>query len=211
MTWHAEDMRTVTTEVLPAVPLRLRSKALLDDDAYFAFCMENPDIGFERMPNGDIVVGSPAGGKSDYRSALVAGQLWLWTKRKRNGGSFGSSIEFILPTRAALSPAAAWVSKKRLDPISDEAFEKFLRVAPEFVVEVLSPSDRLRVAQAKMRMWIAGGVDLAWLIDGQHQTVYIYRRGQAKPEKRQGLLKLAGEGPVAGFTLDLREIWRGRP
>lgn len=138
-------------------------------------------------------------------------QLKAWAKRKRTGGAFGSSIEFILPTRAALSPDAAWVSKKRLDPISEDAFDEFVKVVPEFVVEVLSPSDRMRVAQAKMRLWLAGGVDLAWLIDGKRETVHIYRQGQAAPEKRPELTKLAGEGPVAGFVLNLKEVWRGRP
>lgn len=58
------EMRTVTIEAFPAVPLRLRSKALLDDDAYFEFCMKNPDIGFERMPNGEIVVVSQVGNRT---------------------------------------------------------------------------------------------------------------------------------------------------
>jgi Uma2 family endonuclease len=73
----------------------------------------------------------------------------------------------------------------------------------------MSPSDRRREAQAKMQDWIAGGVDLGWLIDGDNKTVHIYRRGQAKPEKVAGEKRLAGEGPVSGFTLNLNNVWRG--
>jgi len=49
---------------------------------------------------------------------------------------------------------------------------------------------------------------LAWLIDGDARAVWIYRPGKA-PEKRTGITKLAGEGPVQGFVLDLKEIWAG--
>jgi Uma2 family endonuclease len=76
------------------------------------------------------------------------------------------------------------------------------------LIEVRSPSDRLTTAKAKMERWIANGVELAWLIDGDAKTVYIYEKD--KPvETRRGILKLAGKGPVKGFTLQLRTIWDG--
>ena len=59
-----------------------------------------------------------------------------------------------------------------------------------------------------MQDWMANGVQLSWLIDGDNQTVYIYRAGQ-DAEMRTGILSLAGEGPMAGFELDLTEIWAG--
>ena len=60
-----------------------------------------------------------------------------------------------------------------------------------------------------MREWMRGGVELAWLIDGDEKTVYVYRAGQNEPEKTPGITKLAGEGSVAGFELDLTGIWAG--
>ena len=54
-----------------------------------------------------------------------------------------------------------------------------------------------------------GGVELGWLIDADLKTVYIYRAGQAEPEKRTGIRKVKGEGPVVGFELDLTDIWAG--
>jgi Uma2 family endonuclease len=58
-----------------------------------------------------------------------------------------------------------------------------------------------------MEQWIANGVKLGWLIDADHETVYIYRNGEV--EERRGIQKLAGEGPVKGFVLNLRTIWQG--
>lgn len=49
---------------------------------------------------------------------------------------------------------------------------------------------------------------LSWLIDGDAQTVYVYRKGHA-PKIHRGIAKLAGDGPVAGFLLQLSTIRKG--
>jgi Uma2 family endonuclease len=148
------------------------------------------------------------GGESDYRSAEIAFALKLWSKQDGRGKSFGSSVQFFLPDGSGLSPDAAWVSNESLNRLSKQQRKKFLCLAPEFVVEVLSPSDNLTDARGKMEVWIANGVQLAWLIDGDAETVYIYRQGHP-PKTRRHLKVLAGEGPVAGFVLNLAPIWEG--
>jgi Uma2 family endonuclease len=135
--------------------------------------------------------------------------LQSWAKLDARGRVFDSSAEFILPTGAARSPDASWVSNAKLRRLSKKQLKKFPPLCPEFVVEVTSPIDRLGAAKGKMAEWIAGGVELGWLIDGDRQTIYIYRAGRKQPEKRVGIESLAGEGPVAGFELDLTEIWEG--
>ena len=181
----------------------------MSDDEYYAFCMANPDVRFERTSQGEIIIVPPAGGESDYQSADLVIQLGAWAKRDRRGKTFGSSAEFILPTTAALSPDAAWVSNARLSTLSKEQRRKFLAVCPEFIVEVMSPSDRLKPAMEKMQEWMRAGVELAWLLDADAQTVYIYRAGNTEPDQRTGIPRLSGEGPVAGFELDLTDIWAG--
>src|SRR5207253_4943005 len=121
------------------------------------------------------------------------------------GKAFGASVEFILPTGAALSPDAAWVSNSRISKLSKEQRRKFPPVCPEFVVEVMSPSDRLRPAKEKMEEWMGAGVELGWLIDADKRTVYVYRTSRQGLETQTGILKIEGEGPVAGFELDLTD------
>lgn len=72
----------------------------------------------------------------------------------------------------------------------------------------MSPSDNLKSAKAKMEVWIANGVRLGWLIDADHQTVYVYRRDRPARALR-GIQELAGEGPVEGCVLRLGRIWQG--
>jgi Uma2 family endonuclease len=192
---------------LPA-RLALNPERAMNDDEYFDLCMTNPDIWIERNERGELCISPPVGAEASYRMTLVGVGPSNWAKRDGRGKAFGPSTEFILPTGAALSPDAAWISNNRLSQFSKEQRRKFLHVAPEFIVEVMSPSDRLSAANEKMQMWIRGGVELAWLIDGDSQTVYLYR-AHGESESRSGISRLAGEGPVAGFELHLTDIWAG--
>jgi Uma2 family endonuclease len=82
-----------------------------------------------------------------------------------------------------------------------------MRICPDFVVELTSPTDRLIRVQKKMREWIENGAQLGWLLDADTCTAYIYRPGQ-EPETVAQPERLEGEGPVAGFVLELRRIWK---
>ena len=180
----------------------------LTDDEYFEFCAANPNLRIERTAKGEIVIVPPAGGESSCNSLETSSQLRYWARKDGRGRAFDSSAEFLLPDGSALSPDAAWVSNRLLATLTKQQRRKFMPVCPEFIVEVMSPSDRPRAAQAKMEQWIANGAQLGWLIDGDAKTVYVYTL--ARPvEQRSGILELAGEGPVEGFILDLQDIWAG--
>jgi Uma2 family endonuclease len=186
----------------------VRNGAEFSDKAYLEFCDANPDLRVERSAKGEIVIVPPAGFESDYCGAKAVAQLVRWAERNGRGIAFGPTAQFFLPDGSALSPDAGWVSKQSLERMSPEERKKFPYLAPEFVIEVLSPSDRLNKAKKKMEQWIANGVQLGWLIDGDAQTVYIYQPNQTV-ETRKGILKLAGRGPVKGFVLQMRGIWDG--
>ena len=181
----------------------------MDDDEFYEFCQAHPNLRIERTALGEIEVMAPAGGESSYRSGEAYGQLRSWARRTGTGKSFDSSAEFILPDRSALAPDAAWVSNASLSKLSLRDRKKFLKLVPDFVVEVMSPSDRLPAVKNKMELWRRNGVELGWLIDGDAKCVYVYRRGQNKFEKVSGAAGISGEGPVAGFELDLTDIWAG--
>lgn len=201
-------MPVVTLPGHERVKLVFESEEKLSEQEYLAFCEANPDVRVERTAEGEIIIVPPAGGEGAYRSGKAFSQLDQWTEVDGRGRAFDSSVEFMLPDGSALSPDASWVSNESLDKLSWEQRREFLRLSPEFVIEVMSPSDRLKPAKGKMEDWIANGVQLAWLIDGDHETVYVYRKGRAVVT-RKGLREIAGEGPVNGFVLRLASIWRG--
>ena len=76
------------------------------------------------------------------------------------------------------------------------------RVAP---LELRSPSDSLKMLQAKVREYMENGARLGWLIDPQNKVVEIYRPNQ-DVEIIQSPKTLSGEDVLPGFTLDLSEI-----
>jgi Uma2 family endonuclease len=138
----------------------------------------------------------------------LSSQLDTWATRDGRGIAVDSSTDYFLPNGAARKPDASWVLKSRLARFSNEEKRKFLHLCPDFVVELKSPSDRLTRLKAKMEEWIENGAKLAWLIDPDTRTVYIYRP-ETKTEELKDADSVAGEGAVAGFVLDLAPIWQG--
>jgi Uma2 family endonuclease len=201
-------MQVVALPSPVAVKLSDYSGEKFSDAAYLAFCRANPNLRIERTAEGEILIVPPAGFESSYRSLEVAAQLREWTEKDGRGKASDSSAQFMLADGSALSPDAAWVSNTSLRSVSREKRKEFLPLCPEFVVEVMSPTDRLKKAKEKMEQWIANGAQLAWLIDGDAQIVYVYRKGHA-PKIHRGIAKLAGDGPITGFVLQLSAIWKG--
>jgi Uma2 family endonuclease len=195
-------------QALPGT-LKLNPELHMGDDEFYDFCVANPDVRFERTAEGEIIIVPPAGYESDHRNTTVLEQFAPWARRDGRGRASGPTAAFILPTGAAFSPDAAWVSNRQLSQVPKDQRQKFPRLCPEFVIEVMSPTDHLKAAQKKMQEWMRAGVELGRLIDADQRTVYIYRAGESGPKTREGIKKLAGEGPVVGFVLDLTNIWAG--
>lgn len=61
-----------------------------------------------------------------------------------------------------------------------EARRHFPRMAPDLVVEVLSPTDRASEVMAKVAMYQEAGVPLIWLVDPEAQTVTVLATNQAQ-------------------------------
>ncbi len=82
----------------------------------------------------------------------------------------------------------------------------FWHLCPDFVIEVKSAIDRLKPLQKKMLEHLEQGAQLGWLLDPESKTVEVYR-SNGTVEKRTNVSKLKGEGPMAGFVLDLIYVW----
>jgi Uma2 family endonuclease len=189
-------------------PMAIQWASALTDEQYFRFCADNPDLRIERNAGGDILIMPPVGGESSFQNSELTGELRSWARKDGRGRSFDSSVEYFLPSGAAYSPDASWVLRSRLDKLSKDEKRKFLHLCPDFVVELKSPSDRLSKLKSKMCEWIENGAQLGWLMDPDHRTVYIYRPGR-EPEQLINLERVTGEDPVAGFVLELADIWAG--
>jgi Uma2 family endonuclease len=104
------------------------------------------------------------------------------------------------------SPDAAWLSWPRWNSLSPKERNRFGHVVPDFIVELRSESDNLRELQEKMRMWIANGVELAWLVIPERRAVEVYRAGE-EPQVFENPTSVMGTGPVSEFCLVMDRVW----
>lgn len=80
-------------------------------------------------------------------------------------------------------------------------------LCPEFVVEVMSPSDRLTKSREKMREYIANGAKLGWLIDRENRAAYVYRPNETDPKPLDDPQTLSGDPELPGFAADLSRVF----
>ncbi|MFN6519187.1 MAG: Uma2 family endonuclease [Nostoc sp. CreGUA01] len=195
----------VVTEIVPIV-LQLQPAIALTDDQFYDFCQLNPDFRIERNAAGELVIMPPTGSETDERNFDVIVQLGIWTKQDGTGVGFGSSGGFTLPNGAVRSPDAAWIKRTRWEAIPAQLRKKFAPICPEFVIELRSESDNLRILQHKMQEYIDNGTQLGWLIDRKQRQVFIYRPN-TKVEVLDNPKILCGEPLLPGFVLDLSQVW----
>ena len=105
-----------------------------------------------------------------------------------------------------LSPDASWIAWENWNALSPDDRRGFARICPDFVVELLSPTDRLTDTMRKMEHWLEAGAKLGWLIAPGTESVYIFEPGQpVRPVV--GFDQELVAGPVLpGFKLELRRL-----
>ena len=191
-----------------ALMVRVRSGLRVSDKAFWRLCCDNPDLRMERTARGELIVMAPAGSETGFRNADLSGQLWAWNRDAKLGYCFDSSAGYKLPDGSTLSPDASWIAKERWEAVPAESKEKFAPICPDFVAELMSPSDELPKVRDKLRDFVNQGARLGWLIAPKTGLVEIYRPGRPV-EALTRPHSLDGEDVLPGFVLYLRDILPG--
>jgi Uma2 family endonuclease len=126
------------------------------DEQFYQLCRKNPEIKFERNARGEIVIMSPTGGKNGNRNAEIMIKFGIWNRQTQLGTLFDSSTCFRLPDGGGgdRSPEVAWIRQERWDTLTPEQKQKIPPIAPNFVLELMSPTDNLKVAPDKMKEYM---------------------------------------------------------
>jgi Uma2 family endonuclease len=193
-------------EVLEPIRVHTSPVMKMDDEQFFQFCQINKELRLERTAEGDIVIMSPESASSGIGNARLIYYFVDWADKNGSGEVFGSSTGFILPNGATRSPDIAWVHNERLKTLSENEWQRFLPLCPDFVLELRSPSDRLTVLQKKMEEYVGTGARLGWLLDPEPKQVHVYRPGRS-PEILNDPAELSGEPVLPGFRLELEKVW----
>ncbi|MBD2386965.1 Uma2 family endonuclease [Cylindrospermum sp. FACHB-282] len=189
-----------------ALTVNLKPALELTDEQFFQICQANRDLKFERTASGELIIMPPTGGETGNRNGRLNQQLFNWTDADGTGIAFDSSTCFKLPNGADRSPDASWIKLERWNALTEEQKEKFPPICPDFVIELLSPSDSLKVAQEKMREYQDNGVRLGLLINRKSRQVEIYRQRQ-EVEVLESPATVSGEDVLNSFVLNLATIW----
>src|SRR5882762_7804776 len=166
-----EHPQTEPRESESLLKLHLRPAVDLTDDQFFALCAINRDLRLERTAEGDLIVMPPTGAETGNRNSGITMQVAIWAKADGSGAAFDSSTGFKLPNGADRSPDAAWVLRTRLSELTRAQKQKFLPLAPDFAIELKSPTDVLADLLAKMEEYRDCGVRLGWLINPETRWV----------------------------------------
>ncbi|HLP90137.1 MAG TPA: Uma2 family endonuclease [Nostocaceae cyanobacterium] len=179
----------------------------ISDDEFYQLCRANPDVKFERNAQGEILIVSPTGGETGNSNIEIAADFVIWNRQNKLGYCFDSSTCFKLSNGANRSPDVPWIKKERWEQLTPEQRKKFPPIAPDFVLELMSPSDSLKETQAKMQEYIDNQVQLGWLINPEARQVEIYRLNQPV-QILTFPRELSGENTLPGFVLNLQTVWR---
>lgn len=192
--------------MMTAITINLKNIVKLNDDQFYQLCQDNPEVKFERNGNGELIVMPPTGGETGKRNAKLTARFVFWNEQTQLGEVFDSSTCFKLPNGSSRSPDVSWIKLTRWNALTPEQREKFPPIAPDFVLELMSPSDSLSDTITKMQEYMDAGVKLGWLMERMTRRVEIYRQGQPK-QVLESPTSLSGEEVLPGFVLDLQIVW----
>jgi len=210
-----EFMTAINTLTLPiemppidSSPLLLNvshTRLTVTSEQFDGLCIDNPDLRLELTANGELIIMPPTGGESGERNLDLAGQVWYWNRQKSLGQGFDSSsgYDFTAIGGGKISPDVSWIEKSRLEGIS---IVGFIPVVPDFVIELRSATDNLKLLQNKMQEYQRLGVKLGLLINPRNKQIEMYRSGQ-EVEILESPDAIDCSEVMPGFVLSMSRIW----
>jgi Uma2 family endonuclease len=169
--------------------------------------LEAEDRRYELI-EGELVGMSPAQPEHAWIESQLHVTLALHVTRRGFGYAFASSLGYQLfddpPT--VVAPDVSFI---RADRYPDEFPDGYLRVVPDFVAEIRSPSERRGEIDRKIRLYLAAGVRMVVYIDPPSRSMTVYRPGR-EPMTLQETDVLDGDDVIPGFRMVVGSVFRAR-
>ena len=166
-----------------------------------------------RMPDGDrfeLVDGELVERKMGSLAGWISNRVGSRFERyaeEHGGVAFGEGGWFRCfpddPERVR-RPDACYIRAGRLS--GDRIPAGHITIAPEVVVEVISPNDVYYEVEAKVEEYLDAGVPLVWLINPDNRSVRVFRAGQPVIQLRAHE-ELTGDDILPGFRCPVAELF----
>ena len=85
--------------------------------------------------------------------------------------------------------------------------KKPMTLVPDFIAEIVSPTDRFSDVTKKVQTYLADGVQLIWVIDPDSQTVIEYRADSDQQTRYEGDATLTGGDTIPKIELSLKDLF----
>ena len=159
---------------------------------------------YEITAQGDLKIMPPTGFPFDWYEAETTADVVLHARR-HGGLAGGPTSRFILPDGSRRGPDAWWISPERWRSSPPEARQPpFAAIVPDFIIEIVSPSNRGPDLADKIRCYLQGGARLIWVINARRRRVTIHRPG-TEPEILDDPELLHGDDVMPGFVFPVRQ------
>ena len=162
---------------------------------------EMGDIGRCEMVEGRIVRMSPTGGEHGRIEAVLARELGAFEIVKGTGWVLVGEVGIYTGRDPDTVRGAdlVFVSRKQS---AEGRPEGYLEVAPELVIEIVSPTDRWEDLRQKIEEYFAIGVEQVWVVEPDNRAVLVYGSATEMRKYEVGA-EVVGEGVVAGFVVEV--------
>ena len=165
----------------------------------------NPPAGNWELINGEVIAVNP----TSLHSAAVAARILTFLNAHvlatQAGLVVGPDAGFVIfPDQNTLfAPDVSFITAPRVPSFAEQ--QHFARLAPDLVVEVMSPSDRMTDALRKISLYLEAGVSQVWLVEPGPRTISIFQSGRA-PHRLAGDEIIAAEAVLPGFKMTVDDL-----
>lgn len=155
---------------------------------------------------GRLVIGEPPGTFHGKLAGRLNSRVGAFVEAHRLGEVFAQDTGFKIASNpdTVRAPDLAFLGHERLARVSKRGYAA---VAPDLIVEILSPDDRPDEVRAKIAEWLSAGVRMVWELDPPERTARVYR-----PDGTVSVIgtheALEGEAVLPGFRCELMDLYR---
>lgn len=168
---------------------------------------EMPNTSNTELKEGEVVYKMPTGGIHGTIEAIIAFLIMQYVFKNKSGrvmtGEVGIYTKFNPDSIRAAD--VAFISNQRIERISKPE-KGYLRVAPELVIEIMSPDDLWDDIQEKINEYFGVDVVEVWVIDPKLKQIHQYSGPRSVSIWGEGD-QFSAERVIPGLSIDLHEVF----
>jgi Uma2 family endonuclease len=164
-----------------------------------------PENKFWQLIDGELIKMSPAGAEHGEICSRLLITVGMHVRRKKAGRVYDSSTGFRLDPDNCFSADVSFVKADRVASVLPNP-EKFVQGAPDFAIEVLSPTDTVRSIERKIELFFRFGTQVMWFVLPRKRIVRLYTAAtDYQVMELAGILR--AEPVLPGLAIPVREVF----